>query len=170
MSDAISPPSLEPRRFDWNKNLVCPLIVALVAGYVGYRLNDKSPHLTFTVQDTMALENNDIGLKIVSIKSDGSKAAKDVKCNIHAGATIEEIKAAPDDFGARTKKEGDKATVTLDLLNVGEALEVVARVRNSARPTPTVVVRGDYVVGEHKPPLARPGDSSGQLVLIFLVA
>jgi hypothetical protein len=144
---------------DWTKLLLTFVLGSLIGGPIGgcitYRLNAKSPHLTVAVEQPVQFQGDKatIGIINFSVVSDGSMEAEKIECMFRTGAAkIQEVKATPESIKPSVKTDGNKVTVTVDNLNVGEKLFVSTYVTESSPDKPDVSVRGKGVVGESTPP------------------
>lgn len=132
---------------------VITLVLGFFLGLLTNWWNAKEPHLRVTVSDVITFqgETTEFGIINFSVTNDGSKEATEIECFCTLwGCTIHDAQASPTPLHAVVNKKDDTMLITLDLLNVGETLQISAVAANPASiPTrPDVTVRGRGVVGE----------------------
>ena len=118
-----------------NNAAVGAVVGGILTGLFLYNLQSRDPHLTLYAQNTVKFqgERNQFGIVSFSVASDGSKEAEAVECFFDlGGAKIQEARATPENLRAKTEASGGKATVSVERLNPGESVEVVAWVTDAA--------------------------------------
>ncbi|MBX7103242.1 MAG: hypothetical protein K1X57_04130 [Gemmataceae bacterium] len=163
-------------------------IATLVLGW----WNTKSPHLTVNVSDTILFkgDRHNFGIVNCTVANDGSREAESLECTFNIqGAIIQDLKVSPDHLNAvvpnratmigamprssedtarqPNTKKGDKITVTMPLLNVGETINISVLLADSddTASKPQMSVRGKGVIGEKAPPRRR---TDSELILLFV--
>ena len=154
---------MEKQPLNWKQIMATALITGLVTigtGMILFMLQQRTPHLVYSVADTIPFDGQQEKLAIyhVTLRNDGKRQVENVACNIAVNpAVIKTYKIQADaTLKYNVKETNDTLSIEAASLNRDEAMTVSILVssQTSVSAQPAVALRGKDVAGEK----AKTGD------------